>query len=60
VKGCERFRNNRNCADPQGEYIFPKRCLNVRKDSEQIIIMTRALVEQEKEKSIPVAVQALY
>lgn len=52
-KGLKKYRN---CADPQGKYIFPKWRLHVRKGSEQIIIITRALVEQEKEKSIPVAV----
>lgn len=54
------FRNNSNCAGPQGDYIFLKSCLNVRRDSVQIIIMERVLDKQDIEKSIPVAVQALY
>lgn len=54
------FRNNSNCAGPQGDYIFLKSCLNVRRDSTQIIIMERVLDKQDIEKSIPVAVQALY
>lgn len=33
-----RFRNNGNCAGPQGDCIFLK-CLNVRRDSRQIIII---------------------
>lgn len=34
-----RFRNNSNCPDPQGDCIFLKSCLDVRRDSGQIIII---------------------
>lgn len=42
------------------ENIFSQSDVCMWDKTEQIIIMTRALVEQEREKSIPVAVQALY
>lgn len=40
------LRNNSNCAGPQGDYKFLQSCLNVRRDSGQIIIMEQVLEKQ--------------
>lgn len=55
-----RFRNNSNCAHPQGDCIFLKPCLTVRRDSGQIIIMEWVLEKQDKEKTLPGAIQAMF